>query len=312
MKRVVFMFPGQGSQDLGMGHAFYQHDDEAKTTVDNANDWLGFDIRGYMFDGPIETLTETKHAQPALVLSSGLALAQLTKAGVHPVAVLGHSLGEYSALVASGSLSLEQAVKLVYQRGLLMEQADPMQQGGMSAVLGLDEVTLEQVLAETEGKVEVANLNSPGQIVISGDKAAIEAITPKIKMAGAKRVIPLPVSGPFHSSFMRPQAEKFQAVLSDVAICSPDIPLLHNVTAKEATQPEQIKSLLIEQLYSKVRFQESIEQLLGQEIDAFVEVGNKKVLSGLVKKIDRKARVFHVEDIDSLQAFLTWYKEESE
>lgn len=312
MKRVVFMFPGQGSQDLGMGHAFYQNDDDAKTTVDNANAWLGFDIRGYMFDGPIETLTETKHAQPALVLSSGLALAQLTKAGVRPVAVLGHSLGEYSALVASGSLSLEQAVKLVYQRGLLMEQADPMQQGGMSAVLGLDEATLEQVLAETEGKVEVANLNSPGQIVISGDKAAIEAITPKIKEAGAKRVIPLPVSGPFHSSFMRPQAEKFQAVLSDVAICSPDIPLLHNVTAKEATQPEQIKSLLIEQLYSKVRFQESIEQLLGQEIDAFVEVGNKKVLSGLVKKIDRKARVFHVEDIDSLQAFLTWYKEESE
>lgn len=311
MKRVVFMFPGQGSQDLGMGMSLYQHDQKAKQTIDQANDWLGFDLRGLMFDGPIETLTETKHAQPALVLTSGVLLNALTAAGVEPVAVLGHSLGEYSALVASGSLTLEQATTLVYQRGRLMEQADPEGKGGMSAVLGLTEDVLEDVLNTTNNQVEIANLNSPGQIVISGDKQKIEEITPLLKEKGAKRVIPLAVSGPFHSSFMKPQADKFASVLQDVDVKVPQVPLLHNVTAQAETDPDEIKHRLTEQLYSKVRFEESIRYLLDHdEIDAFVEVGNKKVLTGLVKKIHRRARVFQVEDQDSLTAFVQWYKED--
>lgn len=310
MKRVVFMFPGQGSQDLGMGKSMYQHDQNAKQTIDQANDWLGFDLRGLMFDGPIETLTETKHAQPALVLTSGVLVDALKAEGVEPVAVLGHSLGEYSALVASGSLTLEQATKLVYQRGLLMEQADPEGKGGMSAVLGLSCDALEEVLNTTNNKVEIANLNSPGQIVISGDKQTIEEITPLLKEKGAKRVIPLAVSGPFHSSFMKPQAETFAAELENFEFKAPQLPLLHNVTAQPETDPDQLKQRLIEQLYSKVRFEESIRHLLEDEVDAFVEVGNKKVLSGLVKKIHRRARVFQVEDEDTLAAFMAWYKED--
>ncbi|MGM0522584.1 MAG: ACP S-malonyltransferase, partial [Bacillota bacterium] len=229
-----------------------------------------------------------------------------------PVAVLGHSLGEYSALVASGSLTLEQATTLVYRRGLLMEQADPDGKGGMSAVLGLSEGVLEEVLKTTNNQVEIANLNSPGQIVISGDKQTIDEMIPQLKEKGAKRVIPLAVSGPFHSSFMKPQAEKFGAVLADVDVLSPQVPLLHNVTAEPETDPDHIKQRLTEQLYSKVRFEESIRHLLDDEIDAFVEVGNKKVLSGLVKKIHRRARVFQVEDQDTLDAFVAWYKEDEE
>jgi [acyl-carrier-protein] S-malonyltransferase len=292
-----------------MGMSLYQHDPKAKQTIDQANEWLGFDLRGLMFDGPIEALTETKYAQPALVLTSGVLAAALKAEGVEPVAVLGHSLGEYSALVASGSLTLEQATTLVYQRGLLMEQADPESKGGMSAVLGLSEDVLEEVLNTTNNQVEIANLNSPGQIVISGDKQVIEEITPQLKEKGAKRVIPLAVSGPFHSSFMKPQAEKFREILADVDVLPPQVPLLHNVTAQPETEPSQIKQRLTEQLYSKVRFEESIRHLLDDEIDAFVEVGNKKVLSGLVKKIDRRARVFQVEDQDTLTAFVEWYKE---
>ncbi|GEM00738.1 [acyl-carrier-protein] S-malonyltransferase [Halolactibacillus halophilus] len=311
MKRVVFMFPGQGSQNLGMGMSVYQHDQNAKQTIDQANEWLGFDLRGLMFDGPIEALTETKFAQPALVLTSGVLAAVLKAEGVEPVAVLGHSLGEYSALVASGSLTLEQATTLVYQRGLLMEQADPEAKGGMSAVLGLSEDALEEVLNTTNNQVEIANLNSPGQIVISGDKEAIDAVTPQLKEKGAKRVIPLAVSGPFHSSFMKPQAEKFREVLAGVAVLPPEVPLLHNVTAQPEIKPSEIKERLIEQLYSKVRFEESIRHLLDRgDIDAFVEVGTKKVLSGLVKKIHRRARVFQVEDKDTLTAFVDWYKED--
>lgn len=311
MKRVVFMFPGQGSQDLGMGMSIYQHDQNAKQTIDQANEWLGFDLRGLMFDGPIEALTETKHAQPALVLTSGVLASALKAEGVEPVAVLGHSLGEYSALVASGSLTLKQATTLVYQRGLLMEQADPEGKGGMCAVLGLSEDALEEVLNTTNNQVEIANLNSPGQIVISGDKKAIDAVIPQLKEQGAKRVIPLAVSGPFHSSFMKPQAEKFREVLADITVLPPEVPLLHNVTAQPETEPTEIKERLTEQLYSKVRFEESIRHLLDHdEIDAFVEVGNKKVLSGLVKKIHRRARVFQVEDRDTLTAFVDWYKED--
>ncbi len=310
MKRVVFMFPGQGSQDLGMGKDMYQHDQKAKQTIDQANDWLGFDLRGLMFDGPIESLTETKHAQPALVLTSGVLLDALFDLGVKPVAVLGHSLGEYSALVASGSLTLEQATTLVYQRGLLMEQADPEGKGGMSAVLGMTEDVLEEVLNTTDNQVQIANLNSPGQIVISGDKQTIDDITPLLKEKGAKRVLPLAVSGPFHSSFMKPQAEKLEAVLADVDVLPPRLPIYHNVTAQPETKPDQMKQHLTEQLYSKVRFEESIRHLLDDEVDAFVEVGNKKVLSGLVKKIDRRARIFQVEDKDTLDAFVAWYKED--
>ncbi|AXI09049.1 [acyl-carrier-protein] S-malonyltransferase [Oceanobacillus zhaokaii] len=312
MKRVAFMFPGQGSQDVGMGKEFYEHYPEVKELFQQANDLLNKDIISLMFEGPAENLTETENAQPALLLTSIAIHSLLTKAGVNPAMTVGHSLGEYSALVAAGALSIESALPLVATRGKLMEEAFPKGQGTMAAVLGLSQEEIEQNLKGiTEEIVDIANLNCPGQVVISGSQAGIEEASALLKEHGAKRVLPLNVSGPFHSRLMKSANEEFANYLNKVEFRDVDIPVYANVSAQPVVASNEIKELLIKQLYSPVRFDESIRHMLEQDVDAFVEVGNGKVLSGLLRKIDRKAKTFAVQDMKSMDEFIAWYKEDA-
>lgn len=313
MKRVAFMFPGQGSQTVGMGKVFYDQYPEIQALYEDADKALGFSLSDLMFNGPEETLTLTENAQPALLLSSIAIHTLLIKEEIQPVMTVGHSLGEYSALVAAGALSLEDALPLVNTRGRLMEEAYPAGKGAMAAVLGMKQEDIETVLQELSGDeiVDIANLNCPGQIVISGTKAGIDEATAKLKESGAKRVLPLNVSGPFHSRLMKSANEQFARKLDEVKITEASVPVYANVTAAPVTDNDEIKELLLKQLYSPVRFEESIRHMLNEGVDAFVEVGNGKVLSGLVRKISRRTKTFAVQDQESLDAFISWYKEES-
>ncbi len=312
MKKVAFMFPGQGSQTVGMGKDFFDTYADVKELYQTANSVLNKNLMQLMFDGLTEELTETENAQPALLLSSIAAFTLLQNEGIKPMMTVGHSLGEYSALVASGALTLEEALPLVATRGRLMEQAFPKGKGTMAAVLGMKEAEIKEALTNISDDevVDIANLNCPGQIVISGSRGGIEEAETILKQAGARRVLPLNVSGPFHSRLMKPANEEFAASLQEVTLQDAIIPVYANVSANAVTDKEAIKQLLIEQLYSPVRFEESIRNMMEQEVDAFVEVGTGNVLSGLVKKIDRKTKTFSVQDEKSLQAFLEWYKGE--
>lgn len=307
------MFPGQGSQIVGMGKDLYEQFDEVKQLFETANQVLGIDLQKMMFNGPKETLTETEHAQPALLLSSIAAYTLLAKENVKPQMTIGHSLGEYSALVASQVLSLEEALQLVQTRGRLMEKAYPKGKGTMAAVLGMKEKEIEAELVNIDENevVDIANLNCPGQIVISGSKKGIDQASILLKEAGAKRVLPLNVSGPFHSRLMQPANDKFQESLNEASFHEAAVPIYANVTAQPVTEKTEIKELLIKQLYSPVRFADSIRNMIAEGVDAFVEVGTGKVLSGLVKKIDRKMTSFQVGDKESLENFLAWYKEDA-
>lgn len=313
MKRIALMFPGQGSQVVGMGKELYDQYDEVKQLYTLANNVLHKDITDIMFNGPSETLTETENAQPALLLNSIAVYTLLVKENVRAVMTIGHSLGEYSALVAAQSLSLEEALPLVATRGRLMEEAFPKGKGTMAAVLGMKEEEIRTALEKIseDEVVDIANLNCPGQIVISGSRGGIEQAEEILKAAGARRVLPLNVSGPFHSRLMQPANDEFQKSLDQVTIHDASIPVYANVTAQAVTDKEEIKSLLIKQLYSPVRFETSINNMMKEEIDAFVEVGTGNVLSGLVRKINRRTKTFSIQDSDSLQQFLAWYKEEA-
>lgn len=313
MKKIVCMFPGQGSQVVGMGKDLYDQHKEVKQLYKLANEVLDRDITDIMFNGPAETLTETENAQPALLLSSIAAFSLLKKENIQPMATIGHSLGEYSALVAAQSLSIEEALPLVATRGRLMEQAFPKGKGTMAAVLGLDEEAIQKELEkiDEEEVVDIANLNCPGQIVISGSRAGIEQAEILLKDAGARRVLPLNVSGPFHSRLMQPANDEFQVSLNQVNVRDAAVPVYANVTAEAVTDKIEIKQLLIRQLYSPVRFEQSIRNLIKEDVDAFVEVGTGKVLCGLVRKIDRKIKTFAIEDAASFAEFLSWYKEDA-
>ena len=306
------MFPGQGSQKVGMTKEIYEEFPAVQSMYNQANNILDDDIVQTMFEGPNEKLTKTENAQPALLLSS-IAIFQLLKDNVKPVMTVGHSLGEYSALVAAGSFTLEEALPLVRARGQLMEEAFPKGKGSMAAVLGMTKDEIEASLLKLDEIVDIANYNCPGQIVISGTKKGIEEATHKLKEAGAKRVLPLNVSGPFHSRLMKDASEKFTHYLNRVNIQNANIPVYANVTALPITNKETIKDLLIKQLYSPVQFEQSIRQMMeDDELDAFVEIGSGTVLCGLLKKINRNMKTFAVHNLDSLQTFLDWYdKEES-
>ncbi|TRM12364.1 ACP S-malonyltransferase [Lentibacillus cibarius] len=313
MKRIGLLFPGQGSQAVGMGKALYDEYPEVRDLFDRADELLGNELSTLMFEGPKEKLTETENTQPALLLT-GVAVHQLlTNENIQPVMAAGHSLGEYSALVSAGAISFEEALPLVATRGRLMEEAFPKGKGSMAAVLGMSREAIEQVIAQLDEDevVDIANLNCPGQIVISGSKEGIDAAAELLKENGAKRVMPLNVSGPFHSRLMKPANEQFAKELDQTTFSNANIPVYANVTAEPVTDKNMVKDLLIRQLYSPVRFEESVRHMINEGVDAFVELGTGKVLSGLVRKIDRKTKTFAIQDPDSLNDFLTWYKEES-
>jgi len=307
MGKVAFLFPGQGSQTVGMGKGFAEKDRDVADIFRTADEVLGFPLSDLIFAGPQETLTETVNAQPAILTASFAFFAKVKEAGLKADYVAGHSLGEYTALVAAGALSFPDAVKIVRERGRLMEEAVPSGQGTMAAILGMDREKLEKVVkaaSTPEEPIELANINCPGQIVISGKTPAVKKAAERAKAEGAKRAVFLEVSGPFHSSLMKPAAEKFAGFLAGFPLRDAEIPVIANVTAKPVRDGEQIRKSLIEQLYSPVLWEDSIRTLIGLGVDTFVEIGPGKVLTGLVKKIDRSAKAVSIHDEESFRTVL--------
>ncbi|MHC5252969.1 ACP S-malonyltransferase [Listeria kieliensis] len=308
MNKLAFVFPGQGSQKVGMGQDVSEKYPEAKAVFDQADEKLGFSLTELISAGPQELLTKSENAQPALVATSAAILRVLEEAGIKADYAIGHSLGEYSALVAADFLTAADAVYLVHQRGKLMEAAVPDGAGAMAAVLGLDAETIESVTEAISLPVQIANYNCPGQIVISGSKEGIEQATEDLKEKGAKRVMPLAVSGPFHSELMKPAAEKFADVLKTVTIQDGAIPVINNVDAALLTDKAELEDKLVRQIYSPVRFEQSIRELIAQGVDTFVEIGAGKVASGLIKKIDRDVKVLNASDVASLEEVIAELK----
>ncbi|WP_019722013.1 ACP S-malonyltransferase [Heyndrickxia coagulans] len=305
MGKIAFVFPGQGSQTVGMGQSVADANEKAAAVFQKADEKLGMDLSGLIQNGPLDKLTRTENAQPALLSVSTAILQVLQEAGIHADFTAGHSLGEYSALVAAGALSFEDAVYAVRKRGEYMDEAFPNGAGAMSAVLGLGRGVLQEVAEEvsSEGEtVQLANLNCPGQIVISGTAAGIEKAGALAKERGAKRVLPLQVSGPFHSKLMEPAAEKFKAVLDGIAIRDAAVPVIANVDAEVETGAVDIKAKLIRQLYSPVLWEDSVKKMISLGVDTFIEVGPGKVLSGLIRKIDRSVKTYAVQDMETLEA----------
>ncbi len=301
---LVFMFSGQGSQYVGMGKELYENYEAAKNILDEANQILDFDLKDMIFNGPEEDLNNTKNTQPAIYTVSAMVKAVLNENGLQAAAAAGHSLGEYSALHAAGVLSFADGLKLVRRRGELMDQADPDGKGTMAAVIGLADEEVEAVLAEIDGIVTVANYNSPGQVVISGEVEAVGAAEKKLAEKGAKRVIPLTVSGAFHSPLMEPAREELKSTIEAVDFNDAEIPLIANVTADYVKNSSEIKDALIKQLDNSVRWVETIARYKEDGYEDYVEVGPGRVLKGLMRRIDRSLNAYNVEDEKSLKKTL--------
>lgn len=313
MSKIAFVFPGQGSQVVGMGRELAEKYPEVMNFFTKADETLKNQLSKLIFEGPQEELTKTVNAQPALLVTSLAVLNFFQKSGIKADFVAGHSLGEYSALVAAGALTFEEGVYTVRKRGEYMEKAVPNGEGTMAAVLGLDRVSLSEVtktVDESGFPVSLANLNCPGQIVISGSRKGVELAGEKAKEAGAKRVIPLEVSGPFHSSLMKPASTELRDALDGIDILDAKIPVVANVTAEPMSLASEMKERLIEQLYSPVLWEDSVRKMIDLGVDTFIEIGPGKVLSGLIKKVNRTVKTYSVFDEASAQAVMDALKEE--
>lgn len=286
----AYIFPGQGAQFVGMGQDLYDQSDLAKRMFEEANEILGFSITDIMFVGTADELKQTKVTQPAIFLHSVI-LSKTLGDAFKPDMVAGHSLGEFSALVANGTLNFEDALRLVSQRALAMQKACELTPGTMAAVLGLEDRVVEKICAEIEGIVVPANYNCPGQLVISGEVDAINTACEKMKEAGAKRALVLPVGGAFHSPLMEPAREELAAAIEKTTFNTPVCPIYQNVTTTGVTDPNEIKKNLIAQLTAPVKWTQSVQQMIADGATLFTEVGPGKVLQGLVKKIERSAEV---------------------
>ena len=300
MSKIAFIFPGQGAQVCGMGQEFYEQTETGKEVFDKASELLGFSVPELCFEKN-DRLDLTEYTQPAMVTASiAMTKVFVEKTGITPSVTAGLNLGEYAAMAAAGVMSWEDAIATVRQRGILMQEAVPAGLGAMAAVLAMDAQKIEEVIAPIDG-VQIANYNCPGQIVISGRKEAVAEASERLKEAGAKRVLPLNVSGPFHSSMLAEAGKKLGKVLEGVEVHTPQIPYVANVTAEYVTDEKEVKPLLEKQVSSSVRWEQSIRRMIADGVDTFIEIGPGKTLTGFMKKIDRNVKALNIEKMEDIE-----------
>lgn len=300
MSKIAFVFPGQGAQYTGMAKDFYEKFPVSREVFEKASKVSGLDIKTLCFEEN-ENLNITEYTQIAMLTAEIAILRAVEEAGIHSQVNAGLSLGEYGALAASGVMREEDAFAIVRKRGILMQEAYPTG-GAMSAILGTDAELIEKICEETPGIVSIANYNCPGQIVITGEEKAVLTAGEALKVAGARRVIPLKVSGPFHCELLKEAGKKLGEELEKIEIQTFAIPYVTNVTAQYVTESDQVKNLLVKQVSSSVRWQQCVEQMINDGVDTFIEIGPGKTLTGFLKKINRNVKALHIEKIEDLEA----------